>query len=100
MSPTGSHLLVGQVDGKAVLVTMSHSSGTGRTEKVYKFADKEAPKARYFSSVFATRGQAIVHGSVDGYAVVWDRKKERPVYVLKHSAGACVFLRLYKCLRS
>jgi len=40
-----------------------------------------------FGAVFATQGQAILFGSVEGCALVWDMKKGVIVYGLEHEEG-------------
>jgi hypothetical protein len=40
-----------------------------------------------FPAVFATNGQAVLYGTVNGCALVWDRKKGAIVYGLKHPEG-------------
>jgi len=56
---------------------------TYTSEKV----QSQAIKQKGFPAVFATRGQAVLYGTVNGCALVWDRKKCQIVYGLKHPEG-------------
>ncbi|KAF8162830.1 hypothetical protein B0H34DRAFT_693093 [Crassisporium funariophilum] len=85
INPSGSHLLVGEDGGKAQLVTLRTKENKGSVEQKYTSEKLQFQKQKDFHAVFATKGQAILHGSVNGCALVWDRKKGTIVYGLKHS---------------
>lgn len=58
----------------------------GNIEKTYCAKDDDGPEGAY-TAIFATNGQAVVNGSSNGCAFVWDRKKGNMVYGLKHGTG-------------
>lgn len=55
-----------------------------------------AQNSKGFSAIFATKGQAVLYGTVNGCALVWDRKKGTIVYGLKHPDGKKKFPPLNK----
>ena len=86
INPGGSHLLVGDEGGKARLVTLRTSENKGGIEQTYS-SPKFQGKRQDFPSVFATKGQAVLHGTLNGCALVWDKRKGTIVYGLKHPEG-------------
>lgn len=85
--PTGTYLLVGQEGGKAHLVTMRPNQNKGNIERTYTSEKIQAMSQKGFPAVFATKGQAVLYGTMNGCALVWDRKKGSIVYGLKHPEG-------------
>jgi hypothetical protein len=87
LNPTGSHVLVGQVGGCARLVGLRQPDNKGFVEQSYSCQETEARPNGGFGAVFATQGQAVLFGSVEGCVLVWDRKKGAIVYALEHDEG-------------
>lgn len=85
--PTGSYILVGQEGGKSHLVTMKANENKGVVERTYTTEKLQSMNQTGFAAVFATKGQAVLYGTVNGCALVWDRKKGMIVYGLKHPDG-------------
>ncbi|KAF9484904.1 WD40 repeat-like protein [Pholiota conissans] len=86
--PTGTYLLVAQEGGFAHLVTMRPNENKGVIERTYTSEKIQSMAQKGFTSaVFATKGQAVVYGTINGCALVWDRKKGSIVYGLKHPEG-------------
>lgn len=77
-------MLVGQEGGKANLITLRSNECKGSVEQVYTSAKLQAMTMPGFPAVFATNGQAVLYGTVNGCALVWDRRKGAIVYGLKH----------------
>lgn len=90
MTPTGSHIIIGHSTGAARLVAIRQADNKGSIEQSYSSADTERNVAG-FGAIFATKGQAILFGSVDGCVLVWDRKKGTVVYGLEHEEGVSPF---------
>lgn len=78
--------MVGDEGGKARLVTLRTSENKGAVEQTYT-SPKFQGKRQDFPSVFATKGQAVLHGTLNGCALVWDKRKGTIVYGLKHPEG-------------
>lgn len=95
LSPTGSHVLVGQTGGCARLVGIRQSDNKGAIEQSYSCKETEARPNGGFGATFATQGQAILFGNVEGCVLVWDRKKGAIVYGLEHEEGTYENLLLY-----
>lgn len=70
------------------MVSHQANEKKGTLEKKYCGSDNEGT----FEAIFATRGQAVVNGTCNGCALVWDRKKGTRVYGLKHGNGAVEYL--------
>jgi hypothetical protein len=91
VSPAGTHVLVGSVGGSAAMVALRKSENKGHIEQVYSCKDRDGWTPEWgdyeFGSKFATKGQAILFGSVDSCVLVWDRKKGNVVYGLEHDEG-------------
>lgn len=85
--PSGLYLLVGQQGGEANLITLRPNECKGSVERVYTSAKLQSMTTLGFPAVFATNGQAVLYGTVNGCALVWDRKKGAIVYGLKHPEG-------------
>lgn len=86
-------MLVGQVGGCARLVGIRQPDNRGSVEQSYSCKETEARPNGGFGALFATQGQAILFGSVEGCVLVWDRKKGAIVYGLEHDEGkACMIL--------
>ncbi|KAF8061660.1 WD40-repeat-containing domain protein [Lyophyllum atratum] len=83
LTPSGAHVLVG-VGPHARLVGVRQPDNKGSVEQIYSCKETEARPSGGFGAVFATEGQAVLFGSVDGCALVWDRKKGTIVYGLEH----------------
>lgn len=60
---------------------------TASVERTYTNEKLQALTPNRFPAVFATKGQAVLYGTVNGCALVWDRKKGVIVYGLKHPEG-------------
>ncbi|KAF9533587.1 WD40-repeat-containing domain protein [Crepidotus variabilis] len=86
MPASSSHLLVTQEGGSAYLVALRLTENKGVIEKTYT-SDKVKAEGTGCGAIFATYGQALVFGSTNGCALVWDRKKGSVVYGLKHPEG-------------
>lgn len=56
-------------------------------EQSYACKETELRPTGGFGALFATRGQAILFGSVEGCVLVWDKKKAAIVYGLEHEEG-------------
>lgn len=80
-------MLVGQVGGHARLVGISQSDKKGTVKQSYFSPETEARPNSGFGACFATQGQAVLFGSVDGCVLVWDQKKGSIVYGLEHGEG-------------
>jgi len=83
LTPTGSHVLAG-VGGCARLVGIRQPDNRGSIEQSYSCQETEARPNGAFGAVFATEGQAVLFGSVEGCVLVWDRKRGAIVYGLEH----------------
>lgn len=79
-------MLVGDDGGKARLITLRTNENKGGVEQTYT-SPKFQGKRQDFPSVFATKGQAVLHGTLNGCALVWDKRKGTIVYGLKHPEG-------------
>lgn len=77
-------MLVGDSYGKARLVALR--TNEDKVEQTYTSL-KFQRKRQDFPSVFATKGQAVLHGTLNGCALVWDKRKGTIVYGLKHPEG-------------
>ena len=81
---------MGFSSGGAILVGgLRQAESKGNVESVYtltKESDGWSGRNEYGASL-ATQGQAIVFGTVDSCALVWDRKKGTIVYGLEHDEG-------------
>ncbi|KAF8894760.1 hypothetical protein BD779DRAFT_1502773 [Infundibulicybe gibba] len=84
ITPNGSHALIGQEGRAARLVGIRQANRKGSVEQSYSCKDTETRFNSTFGAIFATRGEAVLFGSVDGCALVWDRKKGNIVYALEH----------------
>ncbi|KIM49515.1 hypothetical protein M413DRAFT_438701 [Hebeloma cylindrosporum] len=82
--PSGLYLLVGQEGGKANLVTLRSNESKGSVERIYTSEKLQSTTTLSFPAIFATNGQAVLYGTVNGCGLVWDRKKGAIVYGLKH----------------
>lgn len=91
LNPGGSHVLVGQAGGCARLVGLRQVDNRGSIEQSYSCKETEARPNMALGALFATEGQAILFGSVDGCILVWDRKKGAIVYGLEHEEGRMIF---------
>lgn len=80
-------MLVGQIGGSARLVGIRQPDNRGSVEQSYSCKETEARPNGGFGALFATQGQAILFGSVEGCVLVWDRKKGAIVYGLEHEEG-------------
>ncbi|TEB36320.1 hypothetical protein FA13DRAFT_1771708, partial [Coprinellus micaceus] len=87
LCPLGTHVLVGFSSGGAILVgSLRQVESKGNIESVYsltKESDGWVGRNEY-GAALATQGQAIVFGTMDSCALVWDRKKGNVVYGLEH----------------
>lgn len=92
VNPSSGHALVGQTGGCAHLVGIDQK---GKIEQVYttKDIDTEAKGNYEFGAVFASRGQTILFGSVEGCVLVWDRNNADVIYGLDHGEGEDYSLR-------
>ncbi|KAG6907454.1 hypothetical protein DXG01_008838 [Tephrocybe rancida] len=86
VTPSGSHALVG-LGSSAFLVGMRRPDNKGVVEQSFTCKETEVRGSQVgtsFGAVFATEGQAVLFGSVEGCVLVWDRKKAVIVYGLEH----------------
>ena len=66
----------------------SHLFGMRQDRKVVELVyNLEADANTAFGAVFASRGHAVLFGSVEGCVLVWDQKKGSVVYGLDHGKG-------------
>ncbi|KAK2460668.1 hypothetical protein APHAL10511_007138 [Amanita phalloides] len=88
MSPTGSHVLVGQTGGRARLVSTRQSGNRGAVEVLYSLREQgqqpEDDESGYPGAIFAATGQAVLFGTVGGCVLVWDRNRATVSYGLEH----------------
>ncbi|KAF8638838.1 hypothetical protein AX17_001896 [Amanita inopinata Kibby_2008] len=88
LSPNGSHVLVGQVGGRARLVSARHSSNRGAVEVSYSLQEQLGQLNKFLLSrpgaVFTAGGEAVLFGSMEGCVLVWDRKRATILYGLEH----------------
>lgn len=89
MHPNGTYLLAGQKGGTAYLIR--HSENKGTVEKTYT-VEKHEDTDGSSTALFATKGQAVVFGVIDGSILVWNRKKATVVYGLKHPPGIYIYI--------
>ncbi|KAG5652013.1 hypothetical protein H0H81_006595 [Sphagnurus paluster] len=84
LMPSGTHLLVG-VGTFSVLVGIRQADSKGSVEQSFTCKETETKSSGSgFGAVFATDGQAVLFGSVQGCVLVWDRKRGNIVYGLEH----------------
>jgi len=86
VNATGNYTLI-QAGSCAHLVGIRQADNKGNVEQVYYNKDTEARTNTAFGAVFASRGQAILFGSLEGCVLVWDQKKGSVVYGLEHGEG-------------
>jgi hypothetical protein len=86
LNPAGTHVLVSQVGGSARLLSIRQTDNKGSVEHSYSCKEIEA-RPNGFGAVFATQGQAVLFGSVEGCVLVWDKDKGAIVYGLAHEEG-------------
>lgn len=91
MNPSGSHVLVGQVGGRARLVSTRQSGNRGAVEVSYSLKEQlQQPgdiHSGYPGAIFAAAGRTVLYGSVDGCVLVWDRSRAIVSYGLEHGKG-------------
>ncbi|KAF8352224.1 WD40-repeat-containing domain protein [Amanita rubescens] len=93
MSPGSSHILVGQIGGRARLVSTRQSGNRGDVEVSYSLKEKaqaqqsEDIHSGFPGAIFAAAGQVVLFGAEDGCVVVWDRVKATVSYGLEHEKG-------------
>ncbi|TFK34858.1 hypothetical protein BDQ12DRAFT_688960 [Crucibulum laeve] len=89
--PTGAHVLVGVVGGSCYMVGIRQSAiGTSGIEQTFSCNETERMPSGGFGASFASRGQAILFGCVDGCVLIWDREKAAVVYGLEHEENDIV----------
>ncbi|THH31541.1 hypothetical protein EUX98_g2657 [Antrodiella citrinella] len=73
-------------DGRCELVNVRLDANKGSVEQSFTVKDMELPGpfTHTFGAVFVSSGQSVVHGSVRGCVMVWDRSAGDVVYGLKH----------------
>ncbi|TFK69660.1 hypothetical protein BDN72DRAFT_840149 [Pluteus cervinus] len=87
---TGTHALVAQKD-EARLVNVKKLDHKTSVELTYSLKERETRLSLDFGAIFATKGQAVLYGTIDGCILVWDKKKATIVYGLEHEeAEDCV----------
>ncbi|KAG5339717.1 hypothetical protein C0989_003967 [Termitomyces sp. Mn162] len=92
LTPSGTHVLVG-LGSKAYVVGIHKPGNKGDVERSFSCNEQENRSQSSgtppdgFGAVFATEGQAVLFGSVEGCVLVWDRKKAVIVYGLEHEEG-------------
>ena len=93
LSPNGSHVLVGQVGGRARLVSGRQCGNRGAVEVSYlpkeQLQQLSETHSQYPGAVFAAAGQTVIFGSVEGCVLVWDKTKATVSYGLEHDKGEC-----------
>lgn len=91
MNPNGSHVLVGQIGGRARLVSTRQTGNRGAVEVSYSLKDKAQQSddihSGYPGAIFAAAGQVVLYGAEDGCVLVWDRSKATVSYGLEHDKG-------------
>ncbi|KAG6873364.1 hypothetical protein C0995_016473 [Termitomyces sp. Mi166 len=87
---SGTHALVG-LESKAYVLNIRKPENKGDIEQSFSFREQETRGSQSssslpggFGAVFATEGQAVLFGSLEGCVLVWDRKKAVIVYGLEH----------------
>lgn len=96
VDPQEAHVLAGVSSGGAALVALGKLESKGNIEMMYsltKESDGWAGRNEY-GAALATQGQAVLFGTVDSCALVWDRKKGNVVYGLEHDEGQFQAVRL------
>ncbi|KAG6898222.1 hypothetical protein C0992_002236 [Termitomyces sp. T32_za158] len=89
LAPSGTHVLVG-LGSKAYVIAIRQPGKQGDIERSFSCKELEDQGSQAslllngFGAVFATEGQAVLFGSVEGCVLVWDRKKAVIVYGLEH----------------
>ncbi|KAF8655859.1 hypothetical protein AX16_002942 [Volvariella volvacea WC 439] len=84
VNPTETHALVSHMGGAARAVKIRGVNNSSE-DLVYTCPETDSnPGNISFGAVFATKGQAVLFGCVDGCVLVWDRKKTAIVYGLEH----------------
>lgn len=99
--PNGSQALIGLSTGEAQIVSIAQLDGGGAavTEKTYSNTSTTSlPPGAGYGAAFAANGQAVIFGSVDGCALVWDTKKSAVVYALEHEEGGLLTGWMFRCL--
>lgn len=69
------------------MLSIRQTDKKGSVELSYSCKETEARPNSGFGAVFATQGQAVLFGCVEGCVLVWDRKKGAIVYGLAHEEG-------------
>ena len=87
LNPAGTHVLVSHIGGYARLLSIRHTNKKETVAISYSCKETQAHPDSGFGAVFATQGQAVLFGSVEGCVLVWDRKKGAIVYGLAHDEG-------------
>ncbi|KAJ7677277.1 hypothetical protein B0H17DRAFT_1079814 [Mycena rosella] len=83
INPTGTHALIAQAGGSACLVGL----GSHEEKRVgQSYLDTELRDGG-LGAIFATQGQAVVFGAVEGSLLVWDTHKGAVVYGMEHAEG-------------
>ncbi|KAH7928194.1 WD40 repeat-like protein [Leucogyrophana mollusca] len=82
----GTQVLVSQAGGRAHLVNVQQSDSKGKIEQVYTTKDGEpaVDQRHSFAASFASTGRAVVFGSMENHALVWDKSKGDVVCSLDH----------------
>ncbi|KAJ6620317.1 hypothetical protein B0H10DRAFT_2022290 [Mycena sp. CBHHK59/15] len=84
INPTGTHALVAQAGGSACLVALRADEQKRRVQQSYLSKEIPTETGGGFGAVFATQGQAVLFGTVEGCVLVWDKAKGAIVYGMEH----------------
>lgn len=90
MSPGSLHVLVGQLGGRARLVSTRQTGNRGAVEVSYSLAQAQQSEdihSGFPGATFAAAGQMVLFGAEDGCVLVWDRIKATVSYGLEHEKG-------------
>lgn len=71
----------------ARLINIKQHDRDNVVEQTYNLPGIDRRWPSDFGAVFATRGQAVLYGTVEGCVMVWDKKKAAVVYGLEHDEG-------------
>lgn len=78
-----------QSGGRAHLVSIKQNDNKGKIEQVYAIKDEGiiSKMKHEFGAVFASQGQTVLFGSVEGCVLVWDKNKGNILFALDHCEG-------------
>ncbi|KAJ7090395.1 hypothetical protein B0H15DRAFT_838468 [Mycena belliarum] len=83
INPTGTHALITQASGSACIVAL----GAQEERRVVRSYLEQEVRDGVPGGIFATEGQAVVFGALEGCLLVWDTQKGVVVYGMQHAEG-------------